>query len=145
MLDKNDKYTYNEKEEWYGVDLDGTLAYLDASIFPIIGKLVPLIFEKVKDLLRLNFRVKIFTARASEVDEITRIRKWLKENGLPNNLEITNIKDYNCVQIWDDKARQVIFNTGYFLDTTLSKQIDEMKINKINYKGYENDKKTNKK
>ena len=127
MVDKKGKYSFNAKDGWYGVDLDGTLAYLDSSTFPVIGKPIPLILDKVKELLSLNKRVKIFTARASEKKEIIRIKKWLKENDLPNNLEITNVKDYLCIQIWDDRARRVLLNTGYFVDGDVTRDILEMK------------------
>lgn len=119
VVTKENKYTFNENDGWYGIDLDGTLAYLDTKKFPEIGKPVPLIYEKLKKLLEVGVRVKIFTARASEEIEIERIRKWLKENDLPENLEITNVKDYNCIEIWDDRVRRVLFNTGYFSDVDM--------------------------
>lgn len=112
-----------KKEEWVGVDLDGTLAYLDVDNFDYekIGEIIPQMKSQVLKLLDNNVKVKIFTARVSDkdIEKVTKmIQDWLEENGLPR-LEVTCKKDYNCVQIWDDRARQVILNTGYLLDADL--------------------------
>ncbi len=101
----------NEKG-WIGVDLDGTLAFHD-SYSPMIkiGDPVPLMLKRVKNMVEQGHRVKIFTARAQDSDQILLIRKWLLKNGLPS-LEITNIKDYNMIKLFDDRAVQVEANTG---------------------------------
>lgn len=119
-------YSFDENESWFGVDLDGTLAYLDTSIFPEIGTAVPEVLSRVKKLLEAGKRVKIFTARFEIKGEVERIKKWLKNNNLPMNLEITNVKDMKCVEIWDDKARRVLFNLGYFTDTDIDENLNKM-------------------
>ncbi len=97
---------------WIGVDLDGTLAFHDAySPMIKIGDPVPLMLKRVEKMIELGYRVKIFTARAQDSDQILLIRKWLLQNGLPS-LEITNIKDYNMIKLFDDRAVQVEANTG---------------------------------
>lgn len=105
-----------DQRGWIGIDLDGTLAFLSPKKFPEIGAPIKAMVEKINNLiLDGEYDIKIFTARACDPQEVERIKKWLKEWRLPN-FEITNVKDYDCVQIWDDRARQVIFNTGLFLD-----------------------------
>jgi len=97
---------------WTGVDLDGTLAVWNAaSSLERIGPPVPAMLSYVKRMVENGIRVKIFTARASDPDQITKIQKWLKKNGLPD-LEVTNVKDYHMERFYDDRAIQVEPNTG---------------------------------
>ena len=97
---------------WIGVDLDGTLAVWDArSTIARIGRPVPRMLELVKQMVGDGMRVKIFTARAEEPEQIPLIQKWLRRNGLPE-LEITNVKDYEMQRLYDDRAVQVEQNTG---------------------------------
>nr|NJM03127.1 hypothetical protein [Desulfobacula sp.] len=97
---------------WTGVDLDGTLAYLDRSAsYDEVGEPVPAMMALVRKMLNNGIRVKIFTARAEDPDQIPVIRKWLKDNHLPE-LEITNTKDYNMQRLYDDRCIQVERNTG---------------------------------
>ncbi|MCD4742966.1 MAG: hypothetical protein K8R67_10880 [Desulfobacteraceae bacterium] len=107
------EYVISSAEKgWIGVDLDGTLAWHDANTPMIsIGEPVPLMLKRVKHMVKQGYRVKIFTARAQDSEQILMIRKWLKKNGLPA-LEITNIKDYNMIKLFDDRAVQVERNTG---------------------------------
>ncbi len=101
-----------EEKGWIGVDLDGTLASHDLnSSMVTIGAPVPLMMERVRQMIEQGHRVKIFTARAQDSDQVLLIRKWLEKNGLPA-LEITNIKDYNMIKLFDDRAVQVERNTG---------------------------------
>ncbi len=97
---------------WTGVDLDGTLAcHNSSSSMDKIGKPVPAMMELVKKMISHGIRVKIFTARAQDPEQLPIIRKWLKDNDLPE-LEITNIKDYYTQKIYDDRCIQVERNTG---------------------------------
>jgi len=97
---------------WTGVDLDGTLAYYDRlSAFDEVGEPVPAMLALVKKMINNDIRVKIFTARAQDPEQLPIIRKWLKNNDLPE-LEITNIKDYNMRMLYDDRSIQVERNTG---------------------------------
>ena len=97
---------------WIGVDLDGTLAEYHGWVgADHIGKPVPLMMKRVKLWLMNGVKVKIFTARAGIQEQISPIKKWLLENGLPE-LEITNVKDFGMIELWDDRCRQVILNTG---------------------------------
>jgi hypothetical protein len=109
-----------EKEEsvaaagapWIGVDLDGTLARSGSWQGPQhIGKPVPLMLERVKLWLSQGYEVKIMTARASVESYIPPVKEWLKKHGLPE-LEVTNQKDFDMIELWDDRGVQVIPNTG---------------------------------
>jgi hypothetical protein len=60
----------------------------------------------------MGYRVKIVTARAQNAElAIPPIRNWLNKHGLPD-LEITNAKDMDMIELWDDRCVQVIPNTG---------------------------------
>ena len=97
---------------WIGVDLDGTLAYYDNnSSIEKVGPPIPDMLALVKKMINNNIRVKIFTARATDPEQLPIIRKWLKTNNLPE-LEITNIKDYYMLKLYDDRCVQVERNTG---------------------------------
>jgi hypothetical protein len=97
---------------WIGVDLDGTLARSDTLLNQSkIGSPVPKMLNRVNQLIQEGYRIKIFTARASDPEQISLVKKWLKEYGLPE-LEITNTKDYGMTLLYDDRAVQVITNTG---------------------------------
>lgn len=111
-------------EGWIGVDLDGTLAHYDGWGNGKIGKPIQLMLERVKECIEHDQIVKIFTARASlsgrtekELEkQITEIRDWLELNGLPRTLEITCTKDFRMIELWDDRCKQVIPNTGVFVE-----------------------------
>lgn len=97
---------------WIAVDLDGTLAEYAGWQGPQnIGKPVPLMMERVKAWLAQGKTVKIFTARAYLPEQIPFVHTWLKENGLPE-LEVTNVKDFGMIELWDDRCVQVEPNTG---------------------------------
>lgn len=100
---------------WIGVDLDGTLAEWHGWQHDgAIGKPVPAMMERIYKWLHTpGLTVKIFTARAAMNAEleIPRIHAWLAKNGLPA-LEVTCTKDMFMLELWDDRAIQVIPNTG---------------------------------
>src|SRR5688500_10365465 len=107
---------------WIGVDLDGTLAHFqrqdvwDGSI----GAPVVAMTERVKRWLREGRDVRIVTARVASVDGVTDgprdvdvqralIADWCLAH-LGQVLPITASKDYHMVELWDDRAVQVITN-----------------------------------
>lgn len=101
---------------WIGVDLDGTLAHYDGwKGIEHIGDPIPKMLERVKRWVEAGMNVKILTARCcrmSERDEqVDMIHDWLITHGLPR-LEVTNIKDFGMIELWDDRAVQVVPNTG---------------------------------
>lgn len=103
---------------WIGVDLDGTLAHYDRwRGAEHIGVGIPAMLHRVRSWLEQGFEVRIFTARVCIPDElvrdgiIRRIQDWLEAHDLPR-LPVTCVKDYAMIQLWDDRAVQVIPNTG---------------------------------
>lgn len=101
-----------ERIPWIGVDLDGTLAEYHGWGDGKIGKPIPEMMNRVKEWLAKGNKVKIFTARAGFDDsQVPEIHAWLEENGLPK-LEVTATKDYDMIELWDDRCVQVVPNTG---------------------------------
>lgn len=111
---------------WIGVDFDGTLAYYDKWVaWNVFGKPIPLMLKRVQNWLAEGRQVKIFTARVAfendtcyktgvdftRTDIIKALQDWCEANGLPR-LEITATKDFQMIELWDDRAIQVIPNTG---------------------------------
>ncbi len=104
------------EESWIGVDLDGTLAQdLGEPHGYAIGPPIPEMVERVKAWLAEGIEVRIFTARVSDEDECLHqllfIRDWCREH-IGQELEVTCTKDFKMWELWDDRAVQVVKNTG---------------------------------
>jgi hypothetical protein len=100
------------KEEWIGIDLDGTLAeYNGWQGSDHIGKPIEKMVEFVKKLIAEGNKVKIFTARAYLSEQIPPVKEWLLNVGL-GDLEVTNVKDLAMIMLYDDRCQQVVPNTG---------------------------------
>lgn len=103
---------------WIGVDLDGTLAeYHGWRGIEYIGNPVRPMVERIKLWLAEGKTVKVFTARVSKPGkdgEMARefVENWC-ERHLGVRLEVTNIKDFGMVELWDDRAIQVRINEGH--------------------------------
>jgi hypothetical protein len=108
---------HDARSPWIGVDLDGTLAadtagdLWDSEGNPKIGRPVEEMVNRIKAWIAAGRMVKIFTARASSPAQVRAIRVWIARRGLPD-LEVTNVKDFNMVELWDDRCVQVIPNSG---------------------------------
>ena len=105
---------------WHGVDLDGTIAQFPRweGFDPMrIGPPIPRMVARVKDWLAKGEEVRIFTARACDGDPrvIENIEKWCEEH-VGQKLVVTCRKDYDMIDLWDDRAVQVVRNTGIALD-----------------------------
>ncbi len=104
--------------DWIGVDLDGTLAeYHGWKGVEHIGKPIKPMCDRVRAWLKAGQDVRIFTARVAERDDEERFRcLFTIENFCVREfgtvLRITNVKDFDMIQLWDDRAVQVEFNTG---------------------------------
>ena len=113
---------------WIGVDLDGTLAEYHGWNGGVIGKPIPAMVERVKAWLAAGVEVRIFTARvgfgggysihsgrsddADFIAEQTKlIQDWCEEH-IGQRLKVTAVKDFALAEIWDDRAIQVVMNTG---------------------------------
>ncbi len=107
---------------WTGFDLDGTLAHYEEWVgVEHIGAPIPDMVNLVKKLLEEGEKVKIFTARVSakhqkDADEArSYIELWCKEH-IGQVLEITNEKDMMMKKLYDDRAVQVVQNTGEIVE-----------------------------
>jgi len=97
---------------WIGVDLDGTLARdLGSARYDQIGSPIEPMLVRVKRWIAEGRTVKIFTARASSPRQVAAIKEWLVSWGLPE-LEVTNVKDLQMIELWDDRCVQVTTNLG---------------------------------
>ena len=109
----NDQYNAGQFEgAWIGVDLDGTLAYYGPENMRsnVIGDPVPKMMERVREWQARGMTIKLFTARACLPEQIPIVEAWLEKHNL--EMEITNVKDFNMIELWDDRAIQIIPNTG---------------------------------
>lgn len=102
---------------WIGVDLDGTLAIYDGWVSANhIGEPVPKMLARVLDWISKGIEVRILTARADQDNEDFDdfARAWIEwsQKHIGKVLAVTNRKDYQMIQLWDDRAVQVIPNTG---------------------------------
>jgi hypothetical protein len=107
----------DDKQGWVGFDLDGTLAeYTEWQGPSHIGKPIIPMVEKVKTLIAQGTKVKIMTARAypqgrNTTIALDAIRSWCRIY-IGTELEITYMKDYNMLELYDDRCIQIIPNTG---------------------------------
>jgi hypothetical protein len=101
---------------WIGVDLDGTLAHYDTWRGPLhIGDPIPVMQQRVINWLKSGVEVRVFTARGGLLECQEAIRAWCFLH-LGQHLPITNTKDFQMIELWDDRAVQVIPNTGLRVD-----------------------------
>lgn len=113
------------KSGYIDVDLDGTLAhYTHWEGKNHIGEPIPKMVERVKEWLREGKKVRVFTARVSPStlkvnnDSLASVKKpiekWVLKH-IGQKLPITYQKHYLTKQLWDDRAVQVVRNTGMTL------------------------------
>lgn len=106
---------------WIGVDFDSTLAYYDGSFSGELGHPIPAMLARVKKWLAEGREVRIFTARVSggtnrDTEYFrTLIEDWCVRH-VGQKLPVTCCKDYAMVELWDDRAVQIIPNTGMRVD-----------------------------
>ena len=110
------------RQDYIGVDFDGTLAYYErGDIYrngiTYTGPPIEPMVKHVKQLIASGETVKIFTARVFDNPPgvVTAIEDWCLQH-IGQVLEITNIKEPSCKYFIDDRARQVINNTGIFVE-----------------------------
>lgn len=111
-------------KRWIAVDFDGTLAKFGCDWqqdYRATGDPVPAMVERVKQWLADGEDVRIFTARMDCYHPTFKgldtyrvkepIEAWCLQH-LGRVLPITNVKDYFCKAIYDDRAIQVEHDTG---------------------------------
>jgi hypothetical protein len=110
-----------QPQGWYGIDLDGTLAYYGHYIGPThIGPPIPAMAARLEAWLKEGRAVRIFTARVASTSPYAdksrqAIAAWLLAN-FGVILPITAEKDYAMIELWDNRCVQVEPNTGKPLD-----------------------------
>jgi hypothetical protein len=98
---------------WRGVDLDGTLAYYFGwRGLEHIGAPIPRMVKRVKRWIQEGWEVRIVTARVHHGEEaVQHIKNWCREY-IGKELPVTAEKDFDMVDLWDDRVVQVVPNTG---------------------------------
>lgn len=121
---------------WIGVDLDGTLAHYDEWVgWNVFGAPIQPMVERVRAWKTAGIKVKIMTARVGVFDRKTlyfknkkcrvtgeffsqddmtcAIQAWcMKHVWRDGFLPVTCVKDVDMIELWDDRAVQVVANTG---------------------------------
>lgn len=116
---------------WIAVDLDGTLAHYQGWANGEVGEPIELMAARVRTWLASGKDVRIFTARVAEtglrnqvggVDDKSFadaqreiIQTWC-ERHFGTRLPVTATKDFGMVELWDDRAIQIVANTGMRVD-----------------------------
>jgi hypothetical protein len=113
-------------KDWIGVDLDGTAAFYDKwTAWNDIGPPIPKMIDRIKDWLRAGITVKICTARVGFDEDVCKItgeaftkaqmtgaiQDWTEKH-IGVRLPVTATKDFAMIELWDDRAIQVVANTG---------------------------------
>lgn len=108
---------------YIAVDLDGTLAHYDPSDpekLSKVGKPISRMLQRVRMWLREHKEVRIMTARVFDDPDGYQenlIQDWT-ETHLGMRLIVQCHKDYNMIELWDDRAVSVVNNSGGFARAT---------------------------
>lgn len=149
LRDGEDDFTYTSPPDrvedkkvivnkpWIGVDLDGTLAEYHGWVgIKHIGAPIPKMVDRVKQWLAEGKQVKILTARvairstrtAEERDACIRaIWDWCRKH-IGKVLAVVAEKDIFMVELWDDRCKQVVTNTGEAVEEQLREALDRIHL-----------------
>ena len=124
--------------KWTGFDLDGTLAEYDGwHGIDHIGKPIKPMCDLMKKIREEGAKVKILTARVaprkdgSNADDARKhIEKWCEKN-LGFVPEITHEKDSLMDTLYDDRAVQVIPNTGITIEDAAKRLFENGQQDKV--------------
>jgi hypothetical protein len=124
-----ERHLRNAERGWIGVDFDGTLARYDgwAGVLEF-GEPIPAMVERIREWVAAGIEVRIMTARMilptdeyhlcsvtgayygpDEIDAA--IGDWTEKH-VGHRLRATCVKDLHMIELWDDRAVQVVPNTG---------------------------------
>ncbi len=144
-------YKQEYKEQWIGVDFDGSLVeYHGWKGSEHIGRAIMPMVERVRGWLAEGKDVRIMTARVSPKGEqdgmdsdAAKARVMIKSwcfRMFGRTLPVTHEKDYNMSELWDDRVVQLEFNTGEPVTGKLETKIKGQKQAMVLLKEcYEND------
>jgi hypothetical protein len=109
---------------WIGVDFDGTLVeWTEWQGSGIYGPPIRAMVDRVRKWLALGQDVRIVTARANDREDARGVENWCLEHfGMV--LGVTSRKDYQMIELWDDRAVQVVPNEGVSVEGVLQARID---------------------
>ncbi len=107
---------------WIGCDLDQTLAKYEDGMAAagVIGPPIPKMVKRIQKHLSDGWEVRIFTARVNahpgwdHERQRKLIQKWTKQV-FGVELKVTNVKDFEMVFLYDDRAVSVEPGTGRLL------------------------------
>jgi hypothetical protein len=134
-------YKEFSRAEWIGVDLDGTLAhYSHWTRWNHIGDPIPAMVTRVKAWISIGVQVRIFTARVGFEEDVCKltgeaftkemmskvIGGWTRQH-VGKVLVATATKDFNMRELWDDRAIQVVANTGITIADEYEAQLEALK------------------
>lgn len=113
---------HGHSKKWLAVDLDGTLAYYDGwKGIGHIGDPIKSVADALHIRKKSGWGIAIFTARVSDPSEAIEAERqiwaWLAKHHIDVD-GITCVKHKHFVEFWDDRAVQVIKNTGEFVINT---------------------------
>lgn len=110
------------------IDLDGTLAHYDCwKGIDHIGCVIPEVANAMERAQKEGADVWIYTARVSDPADAEEAGKYIEEWLKANNFKyegITAVKHKFFTEFWDDRAIQVIKNTGEFVLYSNSAAVD---------------------
>lgn len=109
---------------WIGVDFDGTLATYPPPKGQKLGNPISPMVTRVKTWLKQGRNIRILTARAASPAALPYINEWCLAH-LGVVLPITDKKDYDMIELWDDRAIAVECNTGLVLGSRFQGRQDE--------------------
>jgi hypothetical protein len=127
-LDARRERKAGSEGEWIGVDLDGTLAHWDDFVsWDHIGAPIPQMVDRVRGWLAAGHEVRVMTARMpadgtmGQCSISRRFYRPLDMQRVVSHWTLTHIgkellatctKDCMMIEQWDDRAVQVVTNTG---------------------------------
>ena len=104
----------DDDDGWIAVDLDGTLAKY-GRYSESIGEPIEPMINRVKRWLAKGKEVRVLTARVEpgdiQWDQMVRVHDWIRMN-IGVGLEVTDRKDHEMVELWDDRVVAVERNEG---------------------------------
>lgn len=135
---------------YIAVDFDGTVAEFESGdgawvAWNEFGAPIPVMVERIKGWIQKGYTVKIFTARLPE-DQDPQARTVCPTTGyayarsemieaisdycwlhIGKKLEAINIKSHYAIEFWDDRAVQVVPNTGRTLAEEHAAELSALK------------------
>lgn len=144
-------WSFGSKNPWIGVDMDGTLAYYGDEWLPwnVFGPPIEPMVRRIRQWRAEGKEVRIITARVfphihgiphasvmsavntclktrqkfTILDMIGAVQDYTQRH-VGERLPVTCAKDYMMIEQWDDRAIQVIPNTGRTISDELASVVN---------------------